>query len=257
MSVMSKITRSRQKRPEKSRPRTNPTQRKKSKNDDWEQTGPADSRPQDPVLVLSYSGHVAGSMWCGQDRGILKSKSRYVSLTSWTPSDPAVSDLDISNSSIGINGQDLAGVAESPRSRLSTEQRAACYVLYLLGSSLFNDKSGNNTSRVDAKELSGFWSLLELEAASHLLTSTWTSIPAISSSRCTDDYMPWFLPRTHPRIQNLDRLPRDVQLPTIAPITLHVLLDMVARELDRNDTDDASKVSKASDMIKRYHQTRR
>ncbi|KAI5666715.1 hypothetical protein M9H77_16568 [Catharanthus roseus] len=43
------------------------------------------------------------------------------------------SDLDISDSSIDINGQDLAGVAESPRSRLSTEQRAACYVLYLLG----------------------------------------------------------------------------------------------------------------------------
>ncbi|KAI5661936.1 hypothetical protein M9H77_21259 [Catharanthus roseus] len=97
-----------------------------------------------------------------------------------------------------------------------------------------------------------FW----LEAPSHL-TSTWTNIPTISPSRCTDDYMPWFLPRTHPRIQNPDRLPRGVQLPTIAPITPHVLLDMVARELDRDDIDDATKVSRASDMIKRYHQTRR
>ncbi|KAI5653923.1 hypothetical protein M9H77_31110 [Catharanthus roseus] len=98
---------------------------------------------------------------------------------------------------------------------------------------------------------------LLLEAPSHLLTSTWTSIPAIPPSRCTDDYMPWFLPHTHPRIQNLDRLLRGVQMPTIAPITPHVLLDMVARELDRDDIDDATKVGRASDMIKRYHHTRR
>ncbi|KAI5654818.1 hypothetical protein M9H77_32005 [Catharanthus roseus] len=82
---------------------------------------------------------------------------------------------------------------------------------------------------------------LWLEVPSHLLTSTWTSIPAIPPSRCTDDYMPWFLPRTHPWIQNPDRLPRGVPLPTIAPITLQVLLDMVARELDRDDIDDATK----------------
>ncbi|KAI5661966.1 hypothetical protein M9H77_21289 [Catharanthus roseus] len=97
-----------------------------------------------------------------------------------------------------------------------------------------------------------FW----LEAPSHLLTSTWTSIPAIPPSRCTDDYMPWFLPRPHPRIHNPDRLPRGMQFPTTAPITPHVLLDMVARELDRDDIDDATKVGRASDMIKRYHQTR-
>ncbi|KAI5663107.1 hypothetical protein M9H77_22430 [Catharanthus roseus] len=47
-------------------------------------------------------------------------------------------------------------------------------------------------------------------------------ILAIPPSRCTDDYMPWFLPCIHPRIQNPDRLPPGVQLPTIAPITLHV-----------------------------------
>ncbi|KAI5672002.1 hypothetical protein M9H77_12366 [Catharanthus roseus] len=110
------------KRPEKSHPPTNPTQRKKSKNDGWEQTGPVDGGPQDPVLVPLYSSHVAGSIWRGY------------------------SDLDISDSSIGVNGQDLAGVAESPRSGLSMEQRAACYVLYLLGSSFFTDKSGNNVS---------------------------------------------------------------------------------------------------------------
>ncbi|KAI5683177.1 hypothetical protein M9H77_04405 [Catharanthus roseus] len=80
-SVMSKIAGSRQKRLEKSRPPTNPTQRKKSKNDGWEQTGLADGGPQDPVIVPSYSGHVAGCIWRGQDRGILKSRSHYVFLT--------------------------------------------------------------------------------------------------------------------------------------------------------------------------------
>ncbi|KAI5683437.1 hypothetical protein M9H77_04665 [Catharanthus roseus] len=54
--------------------------------------------------------------------------------------------------------------------------------------------------------IEAFW----LEAPSHLLTSTWTSIPAIPPSRCIDDYIPWFFPRTHPRIQNPDRLPRGV-----------------------------------------------
>ncbi|KAI5676187.1 hypothetical protein M9H77_07137 [Catharanthus roseus] len=91
-----------------------------------------------------------------------------------------------------------------------------------------------------------FW----LEAPSHLLTFTWTNKRAIPLSRCTDDYMPWFLPCTHPRIQNPDRLPRCVQLPTTTPITPHVPLDMIALELDRDDIDDATKVGRAPDMIK-------
>ncbi|KAI5677444.1 hypothetical protein M9H77_08394 [Catharanthus roseus] len=66
MSVISKIARSRQKRPAKSCPPTNPKQRKKAKNDGWEQTVPADGGPQDPVLVPLYSGHITGSMWRGQ-----------------------------------------------------------------------------------------------------------------------------------------------------------------------------------------------
>ncbi|KAI5662589.1 hypothetical protein M9H77_21912 [Catharanthus roseus] len=49
-----------------------------------------------------------------------------------------------------------------------------------------------------------------------------TYIPVLPLSRCTDDYMPWFLPCTHPRIQNPDRLPRGVQLPMAAPIIPHV-----------------------------------
>ncbi|KAI5682919.1 hypothetical protein M9H77_04147 [Catharanthus roseus] len=54
------------------------------------ETCPADGGPQDLVLVPSYSGHVAGSIWRRQDRDILKSRSRYVSVTGWTLSYPAV-----------------------------------------------------------------------------------------------------------------------------------------------------------------------
>ncbi|KAI5649413.1 hypothetical protein M9H77_35418 [Catharanthus roseus] len=178
ISVMSNIVGSQQKRPKKSRPPTNPTQRKKSNNDGWEQTGPANEVHR--IQSLSLRIAVTSLVIYG-------------------------SDLDISDSNIGINGQDLPAVAKSPRSGLSTEQGAACYVFYLLGSSIFTDKSGNNgaatlaylyrilgqTSRVDAKELSGYWSLLEdLE---------------------------------------FGQAPPSVQLPTTAPITPHVLLDMIAR----------------------------
>ncbi|KAI5676181.1 hypothetical protein M9H77_07131 [Catharanthus roseus] len=96
-------------------------------------------------------------------------------------------------------------------------------------------------SRVDAKELSGCC----------------LSVSVLPPSWCTDDYMPWFLPRTHPRIQNPERLPRGIQLPTATPITLHVVVDMIYREVDRNDIDDATKICRISDMIKKYNQPQR
>ncbi|KAI5668868.1 hypothetical protein M9H77_18721 [Catharanthus roseus] len=226
MSVMSKIAGSRQKRPEKSRPPTNPTQRKKSKNEGWEQTGPADGGPQDPVIVPSYSGHVASCIWRGQDRGILKSRSRYVSLTGWTPSDPAVVWIYM----------------YFPMFAPLVRAGARLCKPYIQRFAMFGHETEKKLIdlriRLDTMTAD---EALWLEAPSHLLTSTWTSIPAIPPTRCTDDYMPWFLPRTHPRIQNPDRLPRGVQLPTIAHITPDVLLDMVARELDRDDIDDATK----------------
>ncbi|KAI5659013.1 hypothetical protein M9H77_27806 [Catharanthus roseus] len=97
---------------------------------------------------------------------------------------------------------------------------------------------------------------LWLEALSHLLMSTWTNVPALPLSRCTDDYMPWFLPRTHPRIQNPERFPRSIQLLTTTPITLKVLVDMISLEVDRDDIDDATRIGRISDMIKNYNQPR-
>ncbi|KAI5647926.1 hypothetical protein M9H77_33931 [Catharanthus roseus] len=77
----------------KSLPSTVPIQKKKAKNDGREQIGPAERGPQDPVLISSYNRHVAGSIWHGQERVILKSQSRFVSLTGWIPSDHEVSNL--------------------------------------------------------------------------------------------------------------------------------------------------------------------
>ncbi|KAI5667881.1 hypothetical protein M9H77_17734 [Catharanthus roseus] len=100
-----------------------------------------------------------------------------------------------------------------------------------------------------------FW----LEAPSYLLTSIWTSISAIPPSRCTNDYMPWFLPRTHPRIQMSSAIARREEpwCNERSLITPHVLLDMISRDLDRDNIDDATKVGRASDMTKKYHHTLR
>ncbi|KAI5656432.1 hypothetical protein M9H77_25225 [Catharanthus roseus] len=63
-SVMSKISGSRNKRPNVAREVSAPTQRrKKVKASNWELTGPADRGPVDPELIPSYSGHVAGPIW--------------------------------------------------------------------------------------------------------------------------------------------------------------------------------------------------
>ncbi|KAI5662527.1 hypothetical protein M9H77_21850 [Catharanthus roseus] len=107
---------SRNKRPDKARDVTTPTQKKKSKSSDWEQT---EGGPIDPVLIQSYGENV--------DRGLLKSRSCYIVLTGWTLSDPEV----------------LFDVTTDPRSRLSSSDMTACYIQYLLGSLLFTDKSGN------------------------------------------------------------------------------------------------------------------
>ncbi|KAI5667927.1 hypothetical protein M9H77_17780 [Catharanthus roseus] len=59
MSMMSKISGSRNKRPNVAREVLAPTQRrKKVKASNWEQTCPADGGPIDPELIPSYGGHV-------------------------------------------------------------------------------------------------------------------------------------------------------------------------------------------------------
>ncbi|KAI5668743.1 hypothetical protein M9H77_18596 [Catharanthus roseus] len=109
---------SRNKRSNKARDVLAPTQRKKATSSDWEQTGPVERGPIDPALIPSYGEHVAG---------LLKPRSCYITLTCWTPSDPKA----------------LFDVATDISSRLSSGDKVACYIQYLLGSSLFTDKTGN------------------------------------------------------------------------------------------------------------------
>ncbi|KAI5673398.1 hypothetical protein M9H77_13762 [Catharanthus roseus] len=85
---------------------------------------------------------------------------------------------------------------------------------------------------------------------------TWTSFTVVPTSHCTDDYMAWFLSRTHPRIQSPERLPRGFQLPTATPISKDVLQDMITREVDRDDTDSDTKIRRISDMLRKYYQPR-
>ncbi|KAI5666666.1 hypothetical protein M9H77_16519 [Catharanthus roseus] len=64
MSMMSKISGSRNKRPDVAREVPAPTQRrKKIKSSEWKQTGPADGGPVDPELIPSYGGHTLGPIW--------------------------------------------------------------------------------------------------------------------------------------------------------------------------------------------------
>ncbi|KAI5662431.1 hypothetical protein M9H77_21754 [Catharanthus roseus] len=93
------------------------TEEEKSKPSDWEQTELAEGGPVDPELIPSYGRHVAGRIWRGQDCGSLKFRWRYMALTSWELTDAHTS--------------------------LSSRVRAAYYLQYILGSSLFSDKSGN------------------------------------------------------------------------------------------------------------------
>ncbi|KAI5675582.1 hypothetical protein M9H77_06532 [Catharanthus roseus] len=96
---------------------------------------------------------------------------------------------------LGFNATELHAVATSRQTSQSHQVRAACYLQYILGTSLFSDKSDNivparlwpllqdvssvgrfawgaaclaylyqnlgQTSKVNAKELAGCWSLLE------------------------------------------------------------------------------------------------
>ncbi|KAI5677266.1 hypothetical protein M9H77_08216 [Catharanthus roseus] len=96
--------------------------RKRVKASDWEQIGPAEGGPVDPKLIPSYGGHV--------DRGILKYRSRYMALTGWSITDAEVVSL--------ATGTGLMHLHILPMS-----DRTACYIQYLLGSSLFTDKIGN------------------------------------------------------------------------------------------------------------------
>ncbi|KAI5657976.1 hypothetical protein M9H77_26769 [Catharanthus roseus] len=157
MSVMSKFAGSRNKRPDVVCDVLAPTQkRKKVKPSDWKQPVAAEGGPVDPELIPSYDGHVVGRIWRGQDCGLLKCRSRYMALTGWELTDSQAGplaeqliravqqDLGLGlTGGLGFNALELHVVATSRQTSRSHQVRATCYLQYILGSSLFSDKSGN------------------------------------------------------------------------------------------------------------------
>ncbi|KAI5680994.1 hypothetical protein M9H77_02221 [Catharanthus roseus] len=96
---------------------------------------------------------------------------------------------------------------------------------------------------------------LWLEAPSHLLTESWTSVPVILPSSCTDDYMEWFLSRSHPRIQNPANIPHGFHVPIASTMPAQALLDLIARESTREDVDERERLHMVVDLLRRHYRT--
>ncbi|KAI5658922.1 hypothetical protein M9H77_27715 [Catharanthus roseus] len=321
MLVMSKFAGSRNKRPDVLRDVPASTQkRKKVTPSDWEQTEAAEGGPVDTELIPSYCGHVAGRIWRGQDRGLLKCRSRYMALTGWELTDSQAGPLTYGSR---FNALELHTVATSRQTSQSHQVIAACYLQYILGSSLFSDKSGNiawiylyfpmfaplfrhfpeeckptltpfqtisykSESKlldirlrldmmtadecipahpIEPREArrppknrmyilkNTFVEALRLEAPSHLLTETWTSVPAIPASSCTDDYLDWYLSHTHPRIQNPENIPRGYNVPLAAAMPPKALLDMIAWECHRHDIADDELGCRVRDLLRVHYKS--
>ncbi|KAI5656552.1 hypothetical protein M9H77_25345 [Catharanthus roseus] len=290
MSVMSKFAGSRNKRPDVVRDVPVPTQkRKKVKSSDWEQTKAAEGGPVNLELIPSYGGHVAGRIWRGQDRGLLKCRSRYMVLTSWELTDsqagllasglwPLLRDawiylyftmfsppfrhspegckpyMQISYKSesklLDIRLRlDMMTADEVQWMLYRTQDVRDCWVSTWHGFIAYFDclepympdwvlrHLGRNADRLTRMyDLQNtFVETLWFEAPSHLLIETWTSVPAIPASLCTDYYLDWYLPRTHPRIQNPENIPSGYNVPVAPAMPPHTLLHMIARECHRQD----------------------
>ncbi|KAI5670644.1 hypothetical protein M9H77_11008 [Catharanthus roseus] len=142
------------------------------------------------------------------ERCILKSRSRFVSLTGWTPSDLAVAWIYL----------------YFPIFALAVRPGAKLCKLYIHRFAMLGHKSEHK--------------LINLR---------------IRVDKMTVDEIRW----TPYKLKEITMLPCDVQLLTVTPITLQVLVDMISREVDRDDVDDAMKISRISDLIKKYNQPHR
>ncbi|KAI5682155.1 hypothetical protein M9H77_03383 [Catharanthus roseus] len=82
-----------------------------------------------------------------------------------------------------------------------------------------------------------------------------TSVPDIPPSSCTEEYMDWFLPRSHPRIQNPSNIPRRFHVPVDPPILAKALLDLVACEASREDVGKEERLDRVLDLLRRHRRT--
>ncbi|KAI5673291.1 hypothetical protein M9H77_13655 [Catharanthus roseus] len=98
-----------------------------------------------------------------------------------------------------------------------------------------------------------FVEALWLEAPLHLLTETWTSVPAIPASSCIDDYLDWYLPCTHLRIQNPENILSGYNIPVAPAMPPQALLDMIARECHRQDIADDEFQHRVRDLLRVHY----
>ncbi|KAI5649723.1 hypothetical protein M9H77_35728 [Catharanthus roseus] len=89
-------------------------------------------------------------------------------------------------------------------------------------------------------------------ASSHLLIESWTSVQAFLPNFCTEDYMDWFLPRSHPRIQNPSNIPRGFHIPVDPPMQAEALLDLVASEASQEDIRKEERLDRVLDLLRRH-----
>ncbi|KAI5668684.1 hypothetical protein M9H77_18537 [Catharanthus roseus] len=81
---------------------------------------------------------------------------------------------------------------------------------------------------------------------------SWTSVSTILSSSRMEDYMNWFLPRNHLRIQNLSNTPRGFYVPVDPPMPAEALLDLVASEASREDVGKEERLDRVLDLLRRH-----
>ncbi|KAI5669132.1 hypothetical protein M9H77_18985 [Catharanthus roseus] len=98
-----------------------------------------------------------------------------------------------------------------------------------------------------------FVEALWLETPSHLLTESWTSVLVIPPSSCTDNHMEWFLPRSHPRIQNPANIPRGFHVLVAPAVAPQALLHLIARETTREDVDERERIHMVVDLLRRHY----
>ncbi|KAI5668742.1 hypothetical protein M9H77_18595 [Catharanthus roseus] len=175
------------------------------------------------------------------------------------------SDLGLAFTGGGINGQELFNVTTSSRSTLSSSDRVACYIHYLLGSSLFTDKSGNIVPSklwplawiymyfpmfapvvrpVDEVR----WMPYRLQEIQDCWVSTWHGF--IAYFDCVEAYMP----DRYPRIQNPLNILRGFHVLVDSPMPPQALLDLIAREARRENAGKEEKFDRIADLLMRHYQ---
>ncbi|KAI5648931.1 hypothetical protein M9H77_34936 [Catharanthus roseus] len=204
------------------------------RNKRTEVTEAAKGGPVDLELIPSYGGYVVGRIWRGQNYGLLKCRSRYMALTGFN-----ALELHAVATSRHTSQSHQAWIylyfpmfappfKHSPegckpyiqmfptidyknesklldiRLRLDMMTVDECIPAHPIQPREARRPPNNRMYVMRNTFIEALW----LEAPLHLLTETWTNVLAIPASSCTDDYLDWYLSRTHPRIQNPRNIPR-------------------------------------------------